>query len=276
MRQVSLAEEWRNKMTYETAEQCDTCGNHLIAWRQEGRGKPFCEHCRAEEMKEQQEKQQLKWTKDAYQAKAVHKLKGSSLLKDKEVWSYSLNDYKVVDAETQKALKIARQAVLSIHEGETLHVVFSGVAGAGKTTLSMGIVKEVLELDVNAHCMIIDYQYLLEERMASFNDKYLSKTMDKIMNDAYRADVLVIDDLGAETSRSENKKQTASDFTVKTLNSILQARVNKTTIVTTNLTGIQIKQAYGERITSRLFAHSKEYAMSFTETPDKRLHPVTK
>ncbi len=274
MKNVSMAELWQNKMTYKTDDQCEKCGNYLIAWRKEERGKPFCGECKAKEMKEQEEEQQRAWTKNAYQAKAIHRLKGSSLLKDKEVWHYTLGDYKEVDAETRQALKLAHQAVYEMNEGKTLHVVLSGVAGAGKTTLSMGILKEVLEGDVNKNVMFIDYQYYLEERMASFNDKYLSKAIDKILKDAYKADVLAIDDIGSETSRSEAKRQTASDFTVKQLNSLLQARVNKSTIITTNLTGQQIKQAYGERITSRIFAHSKGYAMAFTETTDKRLSPI--
>lgn len=264
----------RNTMTYRTEEKCEKCGNYLTAWRKEERGKPFCEQCKAKEMKDQEEEQQREWTRNAYQAKAIHRLKGSSLIKDKEVWNYTLDDYKGVDAETRQALNLARKAVSGINEAITLHVVFSGVAGAGKTTLSMGILKEVLDGDVNKNVMFIDYQYYLEERMASFNDKYLRKAVDKILRDAFKADVLVIDDIGSETSRSESKRQTASDFTVKQLNSLLQARVNKSTIITTNLTGQQIKQAYGERITSRVFAHSQGYAMAFKETKDKRMHPL--
>lgn len=274
MKDVSMVEQWRNKFTYETDERCKECGNLLIDWKREGMGKKFCERCEAKELTDQKEEQQRIWTNEAYQAKAIHKMKGSSLVKDKEVWSYTLDNYKAIDQETTQALNIAQQAAKDINESKTIHVVFSGVAGAGKTTLSMGILREVLNQDVNKHCMFIDYQYLLEELKAGFNDKFLNQAMDKVMKDAYRSDVLVIDDLGAETSRVENRAQTASDFTVKTLNSILQARVSKVTIVTTNLTGAQIKQAYGARITSRLFAHSQGYAMAFKETADKRLSPI--
>jgi len=274
MKSTAGVNEWRKQLTYQTDIDCKHCGNKLFAWRIEERGKPFCENCVSKAKKDNEEEQQRKWTDEAYQAKAVHRFKGSSLLKDKEVWSYTLDMYKAVDSETSKALEIARQAVLDINEGKTVHVVYSGVAGAGKTTLSMGIAKEVLKHDVNKKCIVIDYQYLLEEKMRSFSDNYLSKSIDKIMNDIYTANLVIIDDIGSETSTAENKKQKASDFTVKTLNSILQARVNKSTIITTNLGGLQIKAAYGERITSRIFAHSTGYAMAFTETADKRLIPI--
>lgn len=274
MKNVSMAEQMRNKMTYTTNEKCEVCSNYLTAWRKEERGKPFCEHCKAKEMKEQEEEQQRQWTKNAYQAKAIHRLKGSSLIKDVEVWQYSLDNYKVVDEETGRALELARQAVKEINEGKTLHIIFNGVAGAGKTTLSMGILKEVLKADVNKHCMALDYQYFLEERKAGFHDSYLNKTVNKIARDAAQASVLVLDDLGAETTASERYKQTASDFTVRELNSILQARANKTTIITTNLDGPKLRQAYGERIISRVLAHSQGYVMTFKETKDKRMHPI--
>ncbi|MDN6291468.1 MAG: DnaA/Hda family protein [Tetragenococcus halophilus] len=274
MKNVSMAEQMRNKMTYTTDEQCEVCGNYLTAWRKEERGKPFCEQCKAKGMKEQEEEQQREWTRNAYQAKAIHRLKGSSLLKDKEVWNYTLDDYKGMDAETRQALDLARRAVWDTNEGKTLHFFFSGAAGVVKTTLSVGILKKVLEADVNKKCVFIDYQYLLEETMRSFNDDYLKKSINKIMNDIYKADLVIIDDIGSETSTAENKRQKASDFTVKQLNSILQARANKSTIITTNLTGQQIKQAYGERIISRIFAHSQGYTMAFKETKDKRMHPI--
>lgn len=262
------------KLFYQSEKQCETCGEYLTGKRVEGMEKLFCSNCIFDKKQAQDEENQKEWTEKAYQSKAIHRMKGSSLVKDKWLWDSSLNNYKPVDRETQKALELAHRAVNALNEGETLHVVFSGTAGAGKTTLSMGILKEVLAHDVNKHCMIIDYQYLLEEKMRSFSDNSIVKSVDKIMRDSFNSDILIIDDIGAETSRIENRKQTASDFTIKTLNSILQARVNKSTIITTNLTGAQIKQAYGDRVASRLLAHSEGYIMAFKETKDKRRYPI--
>lgn len=262
------------KLFYQSDQQCDTCGEYMTGKKVEGMEKLFCSHCISNKKHEEEEEQQKQWTEKAYQAKAVHRMKGSSLVKDKEIFKRNLRDFKIVDEETERGLNIARQAVLAINEGQKVHVVLSGVAGAGKTTLGFGMLKEILKLDVNKHTMILDYQFFLEERRAGFNDPYLAKTVDKIAKDAAKCDVLMIDDLGAETSSSEKHKQTASDFTIRELNSILQARENRSTIITTNLDGAKLRQAYGERIISRILAHSDGYTLTFKETADKRRQPV--
>lgn len=274
MKKIISGEGWRTKMVYETETQCEKCGQRLIAWKKYSNLRSFCEHCKSEEMKVKEEEQRENWTTEAIRLKAINRMKGSSLVKDKILWDSNLKDYKTVDEETQKALEIAYKAVSGILEGEPLHAIFSGVAGAGKTTLSIGIALEVILLDPNKNCMVLDYQYYLEELRASYSNTNLSNIMKKIKRDACKADVLVIDDIGAETTSAENNRQKASDFTVKELNSILQARGNKPTIITTNLNGSQIRQAYGERIISRLFTHSKGYTMAFNNTKDKRIYPI--
>ncbi|GAB2499555.1 ATP-binding protein [Alkalibacterium psychrotolerans] len=262
------------KLFYRSDQQCETCGEYMTGKKVEGMEKLFCSHCISNKKQEEEGEQQKEWTERAYRAKAVHRMKGSSLVKDKEIFKRNLRDFKVVDKETENGLNIARQAVLAINEGQKVHVILNGVAGAGKTTLGMGMLKEILKLDVNKHCMFLDYQFFLEERRAGYNDSYLAKTVDKIAKDAAKCDVLMIDDLGAETSSSEKHKQTASDFTIRELNSILQARENRSTIITTNLDGAKLRQAYGERIISRILAHSKGYTVTFKETVDKRQQPV--
>jgi len=55
------------------------------------------------------------------------------------------------------------------------------------------------------------------------------------------------------------------------LTAITEARENKATIFNTNLTSAQIKEAYGERILSRMMNNSNGLMFRFKNTSDKRI-----
>ncbi|MEY8637909.1 ATP-binding protein, partial [Enterococcus hirae] len=84
-------------------------------------------------------------------------------------------------------------------------------------------------------------------------------------------DLVVIDDVGSELGKDASDSRA---FGVNTLNSFLDARQNLPTIITTNLLGKELKEAYGTRTTSRMFVNSDGFTMVFSQTTDKRLKPV--
>ncbi|RXW58259.1 hypothetical protein CYQ74_04785 [Enterococcus faecium] len=92
-----------------------------------------------------------------------------------------------------------------------------------------------------------------------------------LKDESNTTDLVVFDDIGAELgSGVSNSRQ----FTNNTLNTLLEARQNKATIITTNLSGPELREAYGERIVSRIFKNSEGYALKFQQTADKRIKPV--
>lgn len=101
-----------------------------------------------------------------------------------------------------------------------------------------------------------------EYRRYRYKDAYFKDLADK-------ASVLVLDDLGSELGQI-NSRAEASNSVSKILNSILEARQGKVTIITTNLSESKIKSAYGDRIESRLKDGLKDNAVIFTGTTDKR------
>lgn len=85
------------------------------------------------------------------------------------------------------------------------------------------------------------------------------------------ADLVVIDDVGSELGKDASDSRA---FGINTLNSFLDARQNLATVITTNLLGEELKEAYGMRTTSRIFVNSDGFTMVFSQTTDKRLKPV--
>lgn len=117
-----------------------------------------------------------------------------------------------------------------------------GTTGLGKTHLSTAVAQRVIErgydvLYVSSVKMIGDFE---SER---FGNEMGQKSTD--LSRYYSADLLIIDDLGAEIS---NK------FTQTYLYNVINTRINehKCTIINTNLMPAELNKTYTERVSSRL------------------------
>lgn len=126
----------------------------------------------------------------------------------------------------------------------TKHIlVFMGATGTGKSCLASAMSrKAVLEKGKSALVMSA-YEFnnnSLNCHLAPMEDK------NRILHDVMTCDFLVIDDLGTEPM--------LKNVTCEYMQLILDERVrrNVTTIITTNLGELQLKERYGERIFSRL------------------------
>ena len=99
-----------------------------------------------------------------------------------------------------------------------------GKPGLGKTHLSVGLLRALIEK--GAQGLFVDYRDLLKQVQNSYNPT-VSTTELGILNPIFRAEVLVIDDLGASKP---------TDWVFDTVAHILNSRYNDelTTIITTN------------------------------------------
>lgn len=201
--------------------------------------------------------------------------KHGSLVADKKLFSKTLVGYEVSNEETDKALKLAYRTCKKVLNKEVAKCLLVGNPGAGKSHLSMAILNEINEKSsYQVGTMFINYRELFTQlkNTISLSDEFAKKKiLQQIMPDLKKVDVLVIDDLGSELGNLVNVKE-ATAFNVETLTSILDARLSKSTIFTTNLTSKQLKQAYSERVASRILADMgmKEDIVVFKETRDRR------
>ncbi len=140
------------------------------------------------------------------------------------------------------------------------NLLFYGAVGVGKTYLTNCIAKELLEA---GHSVIYFTSFQLFDTLA----KYVFRSSDSaadiadIHEDIFSCDLLIIDDLGTETTNS---------FVSSQLFLLLNERDlrKKSTIISTNLSLEMLASRYSERNFSRIFGN---YKMIKPEIQDIRI-----
>ena len=178
----------------------------------------------------------------------------------------------VVDDETKRnkaaALKIARH----IYKGNAINVMLYGMNGTGKTHLAMSILNKLMEHDKNIKCLFISIDEALRRLKWGFNGNVTDSLSDvELSKRCAEADVLVIDDLGAELGRLKKDVQ-ATNWIYGVLNGIVSTRSEKTTIYTSNLNMKEIARAFDGRIASRMMEN--QVTLTFEKTTDKRVSGI--
>ena len=142
---------------------------------------------------------------------------------------------------------IALKFVQEFDNPEEKNLLFTGNTGLGKTFLSNCIAKEILSkgktvLYQTAPIMldsIIDYRF----GKSDFSDIY---------NNIINVDLLIIDDLGAETL---NSFKVSELFNIINSRLLMQDKHITKTIISTNLNMNNLMDTYSERIFSRLASY---------------------
>lgn len=122
------------------------------------------------------------------------------------------------------------------------NLLFLGGVGLGKTHLSLGIARRVLE---KGYGVIYGGAPAL---LAAAEREHFSKESNGAMESYLSCDLLIIDDLGTEFS---------TQFTVSVINDIINTRMLKKlpTIISTNLSPEELMERYTDRVTSRLIGN---------------------
>ncbi len=141
-------------------------------------------------------------------------------------------------------LSICESFVMNFDKDNDENMLFYGSSGLGKTFMSNCIAKELLD---KGHVVIYQTAFKMFEIIEDYKFK---NTDDHISKDNYEnlfdCDLLIIDDLGTELTNS---------FTHSELFNILNSRLlsGKKTIISTNLSLVQLAELYTDRISSRIF-----------------------
>lgn len=157
------------------------------------------------------------------------------------------------------------------------NTVLSGRPGSGKTHLATSIVKAVNDHSADKRfagfyqkCLFISIVALIKNIRKSWQDTTARWTLDYAEKQMKAADLLVIDDLGSESTmqaRNPNGRE-AKQWVQESLLSVLEAQHR--VIITTNLTVDELHQTYNSKLVSRMLAGSQGHIIDFKGVDDNR------
>lgn len=254
----------------ELSEPCNVPGHEKYnLWH--FNGEIICPACESEKRSKRFSKQESKKQFESTKEGRKLFLKNNSILHDKSLLNKGIKDF-INKNEVESAMKKHTHTVINEVLKNNRNVFMVGPPGVGKTHLMMGMLKNINELGESKKCLFVSMPKLLSDIKESFNKKYTDqKTSADYLNLLVEADVLGLDDIGAELSMNSNKQ--ASNFTVDTLYNILNSRENKTTLFTSNLTLDELALTLDPRTVSRI--KSNLLLMDFNGITDKREYEYT-
>lgn len=195
-----------------------------------------------------------------------------SILKDVGLLNVSFGTYEAVEVEEITNKERGMEAFKKYKANEMFNTWLTGTPGVGKSHLAMSILRNLNESGKkDKSCLYVSVDEMLLLIRDSFSNKESIYTEHYFITLLSQVDFLVLDDLGAETGGTGTTKK-ATDFTLRVLYSIANARQNKSTIITTNLSRIALEAMYDRKLVSRLMKDT--YLINFKNTSDKRIKNI--
>lgn len=133
---------------------------------------------------------------------------------------------------------------------------FIGQAGTGKTFMCSCIAKELIGMGktVLYQTSPMLFNIINEYKFRSFNNGNGSE--NNIYRDIFNADLLIIDDLGAEPASQSRYSDLFTIINTRILNNV---KKSCRTIISTNLGPKEILETYTDRVASRIIGHFDVY-----------------
>ncbi|MEB9416162.1 ATP-binding protein [Bacillus cereus] len=241
----------------------DVCDKHGM-YKMKFGGQVVCPRCFLEnESKKLQQHEQAKYDADKANEKKFM-FHQQSMIADSNIKQANFDNYKPTSKEGAKNLELAKVIATDYLNGKVFNTIMAGNCGAGKTHLAYSIADQLA--GAGKSVVFVTVGELLRKIKSTFN-KDSTLTEDAIIRSLVKAEVLIVDDLGAELGALDANTK-ATNFINRVLFDVFDGRQGKSTIFTTNLTGKRLDDAYDERIVSRILNNFR--TITFKETKDYR------
>ncbi|PHD00611.1 hypothetical protein COF44_11955 [Bacillus toyonensis] len=215
----------------------------------------FCPQCRSVETEDQ--KLAIETIAIKKKNEIIHlydSFADNSLINDK-LKKATFENYVPTKKELADAKEKIMDFVTSFNREEPTSMIITGDYGVGKSHLCVAATKELMKKGHSA--MFIQMNKLFTKIKSTWN-KNSEMTEDKLMSLLAKVDVLIIDDFGAEFT--EKDKEGVTWKQTKT-NEIVDSRIGKSTLFTTNFTIGELAGMYGERDFSRMMENAEMLEM---------------
>ena len=181
--------------------------------------------------------------------KAIERFELHSLIPPK-LKTASFDNYDPQNKGQAKAMQRLQEYAEHFDPKSGINILLTGEYGTGKSHLTVATIFRLLEKGYSA--IFVDLPQLFTKIKASFKkDSEISE--EEILQTLKSVDILVLDDLGAESM---------TDWRKETLLQLINARAGKCTLYTSNLASEEIFEHIGQRNFSRLFAETEVFKIT--------------
>lgn len=232
-------------------------------------GESFCPLCKKEAMDKENDKQLKQWGQDLIAKSYRGYLKQESLVGRNDAFDCTFDNFKHAKPDEDRVFKQARKIAgfYYANPAKQGNSLLFGNAGSGKTHLAMAILNAVNanSKDPMQKCLFISITALVSAMRERISDPTVNNwSTTHVKNVVKDADLVVIDDLGAESV-----DKTASAFVQSTIQNLCE--YNQRIIFTTNLNMDELRATYHDRLVSRFLEGSHGKIIDFSKVQDKRM-----
>lgn len=236
---MNNAEEAKSQ-TLHLQTDCPDCGGSGWIWSRDDNGIPYCEECHCGIRKKIILQNQLQFAEmpDMYEECRFSNMKCSV---------YQLPESKKIFIQAAKAVKYWIENIQQMQKQGIGLYIYSNTKGSGKTRLVCSMANEMIEKHQKSVKFTTSLK-ILDEIKSTWGERG-KNAENKLISDLTYADILIIDDFGAESGK---------DWINEKFYGIINGRYvdKKTTIFTSNYPISRLK--YDDRITNRILERSLE------------------
>lgn len=232
--------------------------------------KPFCPKCQREKIARREQQTVIEAENFWHKRKTSDVLLRDSIFDDPNLKKATFDNFEATSQEAEDNKNMARTIAGQYLKTDTqFNTLFTGLPGRGKSHLALAMLKAVNEFGARPmSCLFVSVNELMRLIKDSFNYPDSKYTEANMVNLLGSVDLLVIDDLGSESSFKRESRE-ASEFTQNVLFGVLNHR--NRTIITTNLNSKELTAIYNPKLISRMYRGIKGHIIKFTDkTPDQR------
>lgn len=231
----------------------DVCNKRLLIDTKTN--EEFCPQCRLVEQEDQQLAKETLAIKKKNEIIHLYDSFSDNSLINPKLKKATFDSYVPPTPELANAKEVMMAFARNFDPKKSESIVITGNYRVGKSHLCVAATKEIMRKGYSA--MFIEMNALFTKITSTWN-KNSELTEDKLMSILANVDVLVLDDFGAEFTEKDAEGVTWKKTKTK---DILERRLGRTNLITTNFGVMELAGIYGEREFSRIMEDTQVLKM---------------